>query len=452
MVPPTGGDVASVTGRRPEPPVTLQSLSLSLSLSLFLSLLAARPSEGLSNARAVASPLACAHVPGSRCGSRLSCLHADDPWEYITQEHESSLSYPAIYPCRLAYHGWVNLLCPDGGDANVTVDKAWHSQLLEHYPLRLRNDFSVPIFANQWGVKRSVPLANGRLEYARDVAGLFVERGVHSALWIWRSYRKDSWGFELVHEDSRREESEDMQMMGVLNAAWRCPQASTSADTYGGGGCGGGGGGGGGGGTGAGAGAGAGAGGVAGGLAAALTGAPAPSPHPLKSRATPPDLAQTGGASIWLPLPPPPSPLWPQASTPVPPTVPVPAGRGASANAGVGTLWRGELSAASSSLADKPMAMDKRVPPCPVDWGARRDGVRLRSVGEMTLSACCALCRALTACAAFNFDEQQRRCYLLSQPGQVRQMRTQRAVYSSAARTTGCSCATIGSFVRDVRV
>ena len=30
------------------------------------------------------------------------------------------------------------------------------------------------------------------------------EHGVHSTLWIWRSYRKSAWGFELVHEDESR--------------------------------------------------------------------------------------------------------------------------------------------------------------------------------------------------------------------------------------------------------
>ena len=45
---------------------------------------------------------------------------------------------------------------------------------------------------------------------------------MHSTLWIWRSYRKSSWGFELVHEDESRRETEDVRLMNVLNRAWRC--------------------------------------------------------------------------------------------------------------------------------------------------------------------------------------------------------------------------------------
>lgn len=42
-----------------------------------------------------------------------------DPWEYITQEHESSLMYPATYKCAHAYPGWVALLCPHGAEQQV---------------------------------------------------------------------------------------------------------------------------------------------------------------------------------------------------------------------------------------------------------------------------------------------------------------------------------------------
>ena len=80
------------------------------------------------------------------------------------------------------------------------------------------------MFCNQWGVKRSVTAARGRLAYAEDVATLLDSGGIHSAVWMWRSYRKSSWGFELVHEDTQREESEDFALLGVLNAAWRPPQ------------------------------------------------------------------------------------------------------------------------------------------------------------------------------------------------------------------------------------
>ena len=87
----------------------------------------------------------------------------------------------------------------------VSVDRNWLRSLLDRNPLKLQREHRVPVFANQWGIKRSVPDSHGRLTYARDVASLFVDSRVHSALWIWRSYRKDRWGFELVHEDTRRE-------------------------------------------------------------------------------------------------------------------------------------------------------------------------------------------------------------------------------------------------------
>ena len=61
--------------------------------------------------------------------------------------------------------------------------------------------------------------------YAEDVANLFEESGIHSALWIWRSYRKDKWGFELVHEDSERRETVDVKMMNTLDRVWRAAAA-----------------------------------------------------------------------------------------------------------------------------------------------------------------------------------------------------------------------------------
>ena len=53
--------------------------------------------------------------------------------------------------------------------------------------------------------------ARGRLAYAEDVATSFEQNGVHSTIWIWRSYRKSKWGFELVHEDDDHRETEDVR-------------------------------------------------------------------------------------------------------------------------------------------------------------------------------------------------------------------------------------------------
>ena len=103
----------------------------------------------------------------------------------------------------------------------MVVDKRWLSALLERNPLKLREEYDVPLLANQWGVKRSVSEARGRLRYAEDVASLFEELQVHSALWIWRSFRKPSWGFELVHEDDERRETVDVKLMHTLDSVWR---------------------------------------------------------------------------------------------------------------------------------------------------------------------------------------------------------------------------------------
>ena len=143
-----------------------------------------------------------------------------DPWDFVTSD-KGSLSYPASYPCSVAFRGWVSMFCPGGGDQPVVVDKQWLQALLERNPLRLMREANVPVYANQWGVKRSISEANGRLKYAADVATLFEQAGIHSTLWIWRSYRKSSWGFELVHEDESRRETEDVTLMNTLDAVWR---------------------------------------------------------------------------------------------------------------------------------------------------------------------------------------------------------------------------------------
>ena len=90
-----------------------------------------------------------------------------DPWDYVTSDAEHGLTYPAEYPCSVAHRGWVSLFCPDGGDAIVRVDRDWLQALLMRNPIQLSHDHSVPVLANQWGVKRSVSEARGRLQYAQ---------------------------------------------------------------------------------------------------------------------------------------------------------------------------------------------------------------------------------------------------------------------------------------------
>ena len=148
-----------------------------------------------------------------------------DPWDYVTSDAEHGYSYPALYPCSVAFRGWVPLFCPNGGEQTMMVNKAWLQALLERNPVKLALENNVPVLANQWGVKRSVSAARGRLQYAEDVASLFEQLGIHSALWIWRSYRKENWGFELVHEDDMRRETVDVKLMSTLDGVWRSSEA-----------------------------------------------------------------------------------------------------------------------------------------------------------------------------------------------------------------------------------
>jgi hypothetical protein len=401
--------------------------------------------------------------------ARLSVVGAQDfydPWEYITQEHDRALSYPSTYPCRLAYPGWVSLLCPHGADAKVAVDRAWLASLLARNPLKLMREHAVPVLANQWGVKRSVPISSGRLAYANDVATLFEQGGVHSALWIWRSYRKAAWGFELVHEDTRREETEDLQMMAILDSVWardanwssgRAGGANTSVATA---------------------------------SDASIAVSPPPPPLPSRSpRSHSPLLVALPAlhppcAALPLPSPRPPLPLpaaalrqppqrpflsskpsaapppppLPSLPSPPPPLPPVsrptdavkpPPSPPVSRPTDAVKLAVERASEAAAAVAppsmETTMDMEKHGPACRIEWGTRRDGERLRSVGETTLSACCAACRIAHACAAFNFDSQQRRCYMLKEVGSLWRMRepAQRAIISSAQRETACSCASV---------
>lgn len=104
------------------------------------------------------------------------------------------------------------------------------------------------------------------------------------------------------------------------------------------------------------------------------------------------------------------------------------------------------LQQSASDLAQ----IEKHGSPCPIEWGSRRDGTRLRSIGETTLSGCCILCRGVNSCNAFNYDANQGagRCYLLAGSVNAREVKDagQKAVYSSAPRRDGCSCARIGAF------
>ncbi|KAL1514538.1 hypothetical protein AB1Y20_003635 [Prymnesium parvum] len=150
-----------------------------------------------------------------------------DPWDYVTSDVADQYSYPGTYACADAFRGWVPTFC-ENSQQLVRVDASWIEWLLQRNPVKLAREHGVPVYCNQWGVKRSVSEASGRLLYAEDVASLFEKDGVHSTLWIWRSYRKDSWGFELVHEDAERHEMEDVRLMSALNRVWGAGHAAAA--------------------------------------------------------------------------------------------------------------------------------------------------------------------------------------------------------------------------------
>lgn len=133
-----------------------------------------------------------------------------DPWDYVTSDNTASdssdtsaFSYPATYPCSVAFRGWVHLFCTSA-EQPVTVDKAWLQGLLDRNPLRLSREYQVPLLCNQWGVKRSVTESRGRLRYAEDVASLLGASGIHSALWIWRSCEEKEVGSRQWEVGSRQ--------------------------------------------------------------------------------------------------------------------------------------------------------------------------------------------------------------------------------------------------------
>ena len=165
----------------------------------------------------------------------------------------------------------------------------------------------------------------------------------------------------------------------------------------------------------------------------------APVDDPARGAPASTSSASTGASSSTAAPSPPPRHHHPPHQPPPQPASPPP--HTASPNAVVST------SAWGSDLA----ALEKSGSPCPVEWGSRRvDGTRLKSVGDTTLSGCCALCRGTATCSAFNFDANQGtgRCYLLAGVSAARAVKdaSQRTVYSSAPKTDGCSCAKIGAY------
>ena len=144
--------------------------------------------------------------------------------------HYTDYSFPGGIECNLLYTGVASesrggrRLCPHGASKNVTFDAAFVDGLVTTFPKGLmQRSRAVPVFANQWSVSHHIPEENGRAAYAQAVADSFVQRGVGSTYWIWKTKVKmDSWANELEHRPSDKPSTYeyDTLVIDVLNAAW----------------------------------------------------------------------------------------------------------------------------------------------------------------------------------------------------------------------------------------
>lgn len=74
-----------------------------------------------------------------------------------------------------------------GGDINVTLGKAWLSQLLEP-ALAFQRAHGVPVYVDQWALNAEASVGEAdRVAYLDDVLALFGDGGLHWSWWIWRS-------------------------------------------------------------------------------------------------------------------------------------------------------------------------------------------------------------------------------------------------------------------------
>ena len=109
-----------------------------------------------------------------------------------------------MYSCKEVYDSWWKGAC-DSKDGEVKVDAIFLKHIMRDIPGRLQDRLHAPVYCNQWGVKDEVGRQEGRLKYATALLDAFASEGIHSTMWIWRSYskggrdiHKPEWGFELV--------------------------------------------------------------------------------------------------------------------------------------------------------------------------------------------------------------------------------------------------------------
>ena len=149
------------------------------------------------------------------------------------EEGETPNSFPGLYNCREVFETWWRGHC-DGRDDDYQVDETFVREAMRDFAVRLRDSRNAPVYCNQWGVKDEVGIDQGRLRYANALLDEFVNEGISSTYWIWRSYaksgrdvREPEWGFELVHNPGHDEVTGDLlpemveiEMSQALQAAF----------------------------------------------------------------------------------------------------------------------------------------------------------------------------------------------------------------------------------------
>eukprot|EP00051_Salpingoeca_urceolata_P012410 m.153817 g.153817 ORF g.153817 m.153817 type:complete len:427 (-) comp17482_c0_seq1:15-1295(-) len=138
------------------------------------------------------------------------------PKLFVTASSPST-TYPTTLPCDSVYPGWTQVFCPHDTKSPVIVNRDWMTTLLANYVLSFRAKFDVPVYCNQWGVHHEVSVTHGRLRYAVDLVSVLRSNAIHHTYWIWRSYKKQSWGYELVHPFDNGTQALDTNMLAVLN-------------------------------------------------------------------------------------------------------------------------------------------------------------------------------------------------------------------------------------------
>lgn len=146
------------------------------------------------------------------------------PWPMVTADSsKSDITFPSRIRCAGVYDTWWGDFC-ESTEELVMIDEAWLRATIDALPGRLRTEYGVPVFCNQWGVKGEWLASRGRLQYAEALLSAFTSRNISSSYWIWRSMQKGGrplgepvWGFEIVHNNGE-EQALDTDILRLLSA------------------------------------------------------------------------------------------------------------------------------------------------------------------------------------------------------------------------------------------